>query len=51
MTRKQRGPFTVVLLLLINIEYTLSDFFPLHLFTDMFLSFVCVYPSQAASQQ
>lgn len=47
MTKKQRGSLTVVLLLMVNIEYNLSDFFP-HIYSkDMsFIFCLCVpHPS------
>lgn len=49
MTKKQRGPFTVVLLLVVNIEHISSEFFVVFCFFLLtfipkirLLSFACV---------
>lgn len=51
MTKKQRGPFTVVLLLLVNTEHTSSEFFvvfcfffSLHLFQRYVFYLLLVLP-------
>lgn len=51
MTKKQRGSLTVVLLLMVNIEYNLSDFFLTFIPKICLLFFACVYPIQATIQQ
>lgn len=53
MTKKQRGLFTVVLLLVVNIEYTWSEgFFPPYIYSkDTSFIFCLCYPSQDAIQQ
>lgn len=51
MTKKQRDSLTVVLLLMVNIEYNLSVFFLTFIPEIGLLFFACVYPSQATIQE